>query len=31
MARYDKEAEKQPSKDDMSKVKLLLKSTGYAK
>lgn len=31
MARFAKQAEKNPPRDDMSKVKLLLKSVGYAK
>ena len=31
MARFAKQAEKTPPRDDMSKVKLLLKSVGYAK
>jgi hypothetical protein len=31
MARFDKTPEKNPSKDDMSKVKLALRSTGYGR
>ena len=31
MARFAKQPEKTPPRDDMSKVKLLLKSVGYAK
>lgn len=31
MARFAKQAEKAPPRDDMSQVKLLLKSIGYAK
>jgi hypothetical protein len=31
MARFAKQAEKAPPRDDMSRVKLLLKSVGYAK
>ena len=31
MARFAKQAEKAPPRDDMSKVKLLLKSSGYAR
>jgi hypothetical protein len=31
MARFAKQAEKAPPRDDMSQVKLLLKSVGYAK
>jgi len=30
MARFEKSPEKYPPKDDMSKVKLALKSSGYA-
>jgi len=30
MARFDKNPEKYPPKDDMSKVKLALRSEGYA-
>lgn len=31
MARFAKQAEKMPPRDDMSGVKLLLKSSGYAR